>query len=918
MRKLLIVLFLMLPITIWASSAPRISNEFTTINAKRAIRSMTPGEGHIQAMSRSQAPFRNPHLMAQVLWVDRLHENAIADNVTVTPDGSGVFAGWWLNNMRYAAYASAGLETPVWKYYQDTPWSLPVASSNTNFAGTGSELPAFLWEKDSPLYIREMGAGPGSNGAGVKFSGNGEILASVFTQGANDALLIVSDVATGDTIYTRPFYQARGLYGIDMARDGSVAVVSCYDSIYVFDIPDGNYRGALYNYSQLTAKVSGDGNRIASGTYSGDVFCWVWDGAIYNMAWAGATANDWVSAVDISDDGTTVACGTLDFLSGGGYAGKFMEWDSSGTVLIEYGEYGDMVASVALSADGQYAIAGSWGTYDATYGDVVTCFMRGVDIPIFQLQDDLDEPGSVFSVAISDSGHYAAAGGKAVHARTFGNGGMLYAIQVRDPFTHDVAVSSIDSPGEFATPGSSITPTATFINVGTAVANFNVYCMITNIDSSEVIYEASSGVANLSSFSTEQVTFAPDFTAPSDGRYRVSFLATMAGDQDISNNTLELVSRSWHDLKGISISSPFDESTVNWPLTPIATFKNTGSYNESADITLSILDSTDVEVFSTIYTLFDLAPYAEESMEFESWVPSAIGNYRAVFTAEVSGDHTPDDNIISKNFTVVNEMMYDDGGIESAFYVGDYPSTTNRKFGQRFEPNIPAPFTVTNVRFFLPANPFTGTFDYLGISGDIDNLPDTGAFYQTIENLELPEPGNWASYDFNYTASDDNPLWVVLHWADESATGPYVGADYTAPINHNSYWYSDENAPGWSLWQWSDWMIRMTLQQPTGVETDIVAGLPTTISLKQNYPNPFNPSTRIEYALPNAGNVRLEIYNNLGQKIKTLVNSYTDAGYHSAIWDGKTDAGAGVASGLYYYKLTCGDYRISKRMTMLK
>jgi flagellar hook assembly protein FlgD len=64
--------------------------------------------------------------------------------------------------------------------------------------------------------------------------------------------------------------------------------------------------------------------------------------------------------------------------------------------------------------------------------------------------------------------------------------------------------------------------------------------------------------------------------------------------------------------------------------------------------------------------------------------------------------------------------------------------------------------------------------------------------------------------------------------------------------------------------------------------------------------------------------VRLEIYNNLGQKIKTLVNSYTDAGYHSAIWDGKTDAGAGVASGLYYYKLTCGDYRISKRMTMLK
>jgi len=87
----------------------------------------------------------------------------------------------------------------------------------------------------------------------------------------------------------------------------------------------------------------------------------------------------------------------------------------------------------------------------------------------------------------------------------------------------------------------------------------------------------------------------------------------------------------------------------------------------------------------------------------------------------------------------------------------------------------------------------------------------------------------------------------------------------------------------------------------TGVKETPTAH-PVEFSLEQNYPNPFNPSTLIKYSVP-AGNVKLEIYNVLGQKIKTLVDKSVVAGSYNAIWDGTDYAQNQVSSGLYFYKL---------------
>lgn len=91
--------------------------------------------------------------------------------------------------------------------------------------------------------------------------------------------------------------------------------------------------------------------------------------------------------------------------------------------------------------------------------------------------------------------------------------------------------------------------------------------------------------------------------------------------------------------------------------------------------------------------------------------------------------------------------------------------------------------------------------------------------------------------------------------------------------------------------------------------------------LLQNYPNPFNPVTRIRYAIGNSRTpvyTRLEIYNIMGQKVKTLVDGLKAEGSYLVVWDGKDDRGEEVASGIYLYRLRAGDSSEGRRMLLLK
>ncbi len=95
--------------------------------------------------------------------------------------------------------------------------------------------------------------------------------------------------------------------------------------------------------------------------------------------------------------------------------------------------------------------------------------------------------------------------------------------------------------------------------------------------------------------------------------------------------------------------------------------------------------------------------------------------------------------------------------------------------------------------------------------------------------------------------------------------------------------------------------------------------LPAITFQASNYPNPFNPSTTIEYSMPTAGHLKLNIFNVRGQLVRTLIDGIRPAGEDQTIvWDGSDNQGSNVSSGVYFYEARVeGDVKIGK-MTLLK
>ncbi len=216
--------------------------------------------------------------------------------------------------------------------------------------------------------------------------------------------------------------------------------------------------------------------------------------------------------------------------------------------------------------------------------------------------------------------------------------------------------------------------------------------------------------------------------------------------------------------------------------------------------------------------------------------------------------------------------------------------------------------------------------DGIGAWSEVTGISINGLLSQWWDwGNDLESTGDWAmtqtdtsgfkySFDYLFTAGqakEQGYKYGINSLDNEAGFGENrsviiddAAATYIAPEDCFGSQNTDENVPF------------PQLCAPLAIEE--MPGIPTDYSLEQNYPNPFNPATTISFSVPEAGLVRLAVYNVLGQEVKTLVNSARNAGNYRVTWDATNEHGEKVNSGLYIYRLQAGNKVLSNKMVLMK
>lgn len=196
--------------------------------------------------------------------------------------------------------------------------------------------------------------------------------------------------------------------------------------------------------------------------------------------------------------------------------------------------------------------------------------------------------------------------------------------------------------------------------------------------------------------------------------------------------------------------------------------------------------------------------------------------------------------------------------------------------------------------------------------------------YQSIENgnrYELVTMENITCEDcmngiFRRSWDSENVGLVLIDFENHESTDDYIQLGY----EENLFTISDVDGDGLKeivIDNTDNGNIEIWGNGTTTTSTTTSIN-PSSFKLNQNYPNPFNPITSISYQVQSSGDVVLNIYDVLGNKIKTLVNESKPVGDYQIKWDGTNQNGERLSSGQYFYQLKVGDFESTKKMVLLK
>lgn len=202
-----------------------------------------------------------------------------------------------------------------------------------------------------------------------------------------------------------------------------------------------------------------------------------------------------------------------------------------------------------------------------------------------------------------------------------------------------------------------------------------------------------------------------------------------------------------------------------------------------------------------------------------------------------------------------------------------------------------------------------------------------------IETTRQNFPGDFMDielYDYaEYLTDIQGPIYVGFTHDTEYSVS--VGMTNLLPNENRTFAFNGPNHPtqpdrwnrmfdlqlgsGTSLQGWNMMMRAVfAVYDPDRREVEI----PESFELAQNYPNPFNQTTTIRYSLPTDGEVKIEIFDMLGRKVKTLVDDFRSEGIHTVAWNATDERGVVVSSGVYYYRMSSGESMMTNKMVFLR
>ena len=414
------------------------------------------------------------------------------------------------------------------------------------------------------------------------------------------------------------------------------------------------------------------------------------------------------------------------------------------------------------------------------------------------------------------------------------------------------------------------------------------------------------------------------------------------------------------DVSGNTIAIAFDGNSDFVPDTMLVS-NDYGATWTFADLPDVVNDSLTI---SSAEVSFAIAPNGDFVSAFALDAPSGAGflalatssDQGATWTVDLlyqEGTIVNDATYFVDNFAQVNMVVGDDGVVHIVFngygghvdvgpdtidyiiYPVVYWNSATQQLVEVTDPSIgrnPALSGVLDPNFFGGINSRNamgcaypsvaagnGWVVALWQQNEFSGYPDSTNYVPAFDDSLGGQPNPaWGATDIYMAVSMDNgatwntPVWVAgaPGWVDQYVSvDPHISATGELQVTYNY-----DPVPGMSLFEY---VPGFTTYVYKSVNVTDIGDQPKNVvdnfRLEQNYPNPFNPSTTIDFSLRKAAKVTLEVYNVLGEKVATLVDGRITAGTHSVTFDASN-----FSSGVYFYKLSSGDFSMTRKMMLLK